>query len=104
MSFFDFNWNTYSGISPMEYSSIDSTSPMETIFTRKIRKTRKRKRTPPPSNYTEDELDKLYEDIFKEVVKDLPQSTSVNRNILTDYSSSPENIPNQDIHIPELQS
>lgn len=107
MSFFDFNWNTYSGISPVKYSSIDSTSPMETIFTRK---TRKRKRTSTPSNYTEDkldkldELDKLYKDIFDDVARNLPKSTSVNRNILNDYSSSPENTPNQDIHIPELQS
>lgn len=99
MSFFDFNWNTYSGISPMEYSSIDSTSPMETIFTRK---TRKRKRTPTPSIITGDELDKLYEDIFKEVVTNLPESTSVNRKIsFGDDSSSPKI---KDIPTPELQS
>ena len=112
MSFFDFNWNTYSGISPMEYSSIDSTSPMETISTRKTRK-RKRKRTSSPSNYTEDELDKLdkldklYEDIFKEVVKDLPQSTSVNRKIsFGDDSSSPKikDIPTPELERLELQN
>ena len=99
MSFFDFNWNTYSGISPMEYSSIDSTSPMETIFTRK---TRKRKRTSTPSIITGDELDELYTSIFNEVVTNLPESTSVNRKIsFSDDNSSPKI---KDIPTPELQS
>lgn len=112
MSFFDFNWNIYSGISPVGYSSIDRTSPMETIFTRK---TRKRKRTYTPSNYTEDELDELYTTIFNEVATEVPKSKSVNRKILfNDNSSSPassspassstENIPNQYIPSQELQS
>lgn len=49
-----------------------------------------------------DELDELYEDIFDDVARNLPESTSVNRNLNND-SSSPENIPNQDIPTPELQ-
>jgi hypothetical protein len=49
-----------------------------------------------------DELDELYEDIFDDVARNLPESTSVNRNLNND-SSSPENIPNQDIPTPELK-
>ena len=60
----------------------------------------KRKRTS-----TEDKLDELYKDIFDDVARNLPESTSVNCN-LNDDSSSPKikDIPTPELEILELQS
>lgn len=69
MSFFDFNWNIYSGISPVEYSSIDST-------------------TSTPSNYTEDELDNLYTDIFNDVATNSQPKSKKNKKEIIEKERS----------------